>query len=312
MILRNTSRASSWPTTLPVLGWIKSYAAPVSRAAMNASVTATEMLKFVTCVRSSLQLMNSRTSGWSTRRMPMLAPRRVPPCFTTSVEASYSFMNDTGPEATPIVDRTTSFLGRRRENEKPVPLPDPDERGPAPGPARGEQSGAGRNSPLERPHEARRELAQGPARVHQGRGVRHPHPRRHEIEERFREPLDRTVGRAVRPIGRGDVAGYAPEQVLRAFGRLPVVVLHQVAALQDREGVGVQIELGAVGGISHAGSSLCGESVSLLNGAMVEVNGARKVKVGAAPRRSKSEREAPRVKTIDNSHHKLGLSSGKA
>src|SRR2546427_3500264 len=74
---------------------------------MNASVTASEMLKFVTWVRSSLQAMNSSMSGWSTRRMPMLAPRRVPPCFTTSVDASYSFMNDTGPEATPMVERTT-------------------------------------------------------------------------------------------------------------------------------------------------------------------------------------------------------------
>ena len=55
---------------------------------MNRSVTATEMLKFVTWVRSSLQVMNSRMSGWSTRNIPMLAPRRVPPCFTTSVEAS--------------------------------------------------------------------------------------------------------------------------------------------------------------------------------------------------------------------------------
>ena len=36
---------------------------------------------------SSLQVMKARMSGWSTRRMPMLAPR-VPPCFTTSVEES--------------------------------------------------------------------------------------------------------------------------------------------------------------------------------------------------------------------------------
>src|SRR5256714_1290436 len=91
---------------------------------MKASVTATEMLKLVTCVRSSLQAMNSRMSGWSTRRMPMLAPRRVPPRLTPSVEASYSFMNDTGPQATPILERTPSFLGRKRENEKPVPPPD--------------------------------------------------------------------------------------------------------------------------------------------------------------------------------------------
>ncbi len=55
---------------------------------MKASVTATEMLKFVIFDVSSLQAMNSRMSGWSTRRMPMFAPRRVPPCFTTSVEES--------------------------------------------------------------------------------------------------------------------------------------------------------------------------------------------------------------------------------
>ena len=33
----------------------------------------------------------------------MLAPRRVPPCFTASVLASYSFMKLTGPDATPVV-----------------------------------------------------------------------------------------------------------------------------------------------------------------------------------------------------------------
>ena len=54
----------------------------------------------------------------------MLAPRRVPPCFTTSVLESYSFMNDTGPDATPMVERTVSPSGRRREKEKPVPPPD--------------------------------------------------------------------------------------------------------------------------------------------------------------------------------------------
>ena len=105
-------------------GWIRSYSPSASTAAMKASVTATEMLKLVILVVSSLQVMKSRMSGWSTRRMPMLAPRRVPPCFTTSVEASYSVMNETGPEATPMVERTMSFLGRSREKLKPVPPPD--------------------------------------------------------------------------------------------------------------------------------------------------------------------------------------------
>ena len=43
----------------------------------------------------------------------MLAPRRVPPCFTASVDASYSFMNETGPDATPVVERTIVALGPR-------------------------------------------------------------------------------------------------------------------------------------------------------------------------------------------------------
>ena len=33
-------------------------------------------------------------------------------------------MNDTGPDATPMVERTVSPSGRSRENENPVPPPD--------------------------------------------------------------------------------------------------------------------------------------------------------------------------------------------
>ena len=54
----------------------------------------------------------------------MLAPRRVPPCLIASVAESKTFMNETGPLATPMVERTRSFAGRRRENAKPVPPPD--------------------------------------------------------------------------------------------------------------------------------------------------------------------------------------------
>ena len=96
---------------------------PAFTADMNFRVTPTLMLKFVTCVRSSLQAMKSMMSGWSTRRMPMFAPRRVPPCFTASVDASYNFMKEIGPLATPVVERTIEPFGRRRENEKPVPPP---------------------------------------------------------------------------------------------------------------------------------------------------------------------------------------------
>ena len=90
---------------------------------MKASVTPTEMLKFVIRVLSALQSMKWRMSGWSTRRIPMFAPRRVPPCFTASVDASYTSMKLTGPLATPMVDLTTSPMGRTRLNPKPVPPP---------------------------------------------------------------------------------------------------------------------------------------------------------------------------------------------
>src|SRR5262249_45371769 len=82
-------------------------------------VAATEMLKFV-MPPSSLQSMNSRMSGWSTRRIPMLAPRRVPPCFTASVAPLKTRRNETGPEARPPVDATMSSLGRRREDPTPA------------------------------------------------------------------------------------------------------------------------------------------------------------------------------------------------
>ena len=54
----------------------------------------------------------------------MFAPRRVPPCFTTSVILSKICMKERAPEATPCVFFTLSPLGRRRLKAKPVPPPD--------------------------------------------------------------------------------------------------------------------------------------------------------------------------------------------
>ena len=45
----------------------------------------------------------------------MLAPLRLPPCFTTSVTVLIMFMNETGPEATPNVEATMSPSWRRSE-----------------------------------------------------------------------------------------------------------------------------------------------------------------------------------------------------
>ena len=54
----------------------------------------------------------------------MFAPRRVPPCLICSVAVLKMRRKETGPEATPPVEPTRAFLGRRREKEKPVPPPD--------------------------------------------------------------------------------------------------------------------------------------------------------------------------------------------
>ncbi len=55
--------------------------------------------------------------------MPMFAPRRTPPCFTVSVVVLKMFMNDTGPEATPCVERTIAPCGLTFSKVKPVPPP---------------------------------------------------------------------------------------------------------------------------------------------------------------------------------------------
>jgi len=48
---------------------------------------------------------------------------RVPPCFTASVLASYSFMKEIGPLATPVVERTIDPSARSFEKPNPVPPP---------------------------------------------------------------------------------------------------------------------------------------------------------------------------------------------
>src|SRR5918994_6353814 len=72
---------------------------------------------------STLQLMNSTTSGWSALRMTILAARRVfPPDLMTPANASKPFMNDTGPDAVPPPARS-SFDERILERLDPVPDP---------------------------------------------------------------------------------------------------------------------------------------------------------------------------------------------
>src|SRR2546422_6915182 len=68
--------------------------------------------------------MNSTISGWSTFRITILAARRVlPPDLITPANASYPFMNDTGPEAVPP---PASSSRDDRIGDRLVPVPDPN------------------------------------------------------------------------------------------------------------------------------------------------------------------------------------------
>src|SRR5215475_13464755 len=72
---------------------------------------------------STLQLMNSTTSGWSALRMTIFAARRVlPPDLMTPANASKPFMNDTGPEAMPPPE---SCSLDERIGDRLLPVPDP-------------------------------------------------------------------------------------------------------------------------------------------------------------------------------------------
>src|SRR6478736_8850504 len=72
---------------------------------------------------STLQLMNSSTSGCSALRMTIFAARRVlPPDLITPANASKPFMNDTGPEAVPP-PASSSRDDRIADRFEPVPDP---------------------------------------------------------------------------------------------------------------------------------------------------------------------------------------------
>src|SRR5918997_358517 len=72
---------------------------------------------------STLQLMNSTTSGCSALRMTILAARRVlPPDLITPANASKPFMNETGPDAVP--PPASSSLDERID-DRLLPVPDP-------------------------------------------------------------------------------------------------------------------------------------------------------------------------------------------
>src|SRR6476469_8612842 len=68
--------------------------------------------------------MNSTMSGCPALRMTIFAARRVlPPDLITPANASYPFMNDTGPEAVPP---PASSSRDERIGDRFVPVPDPN------------------------------------------------------------------------------------------------------------------------------------------------------------------------------------------
>src|SRR5437762_3039642 len=67
--------------------------------------------------------MKSMMSGWSAFRITIFAARRVlPPDLMTPANASYPFMNDTGPDAVPP-PASTSLDERIADRFDPVPEP---------------------------------------------------------------------------------------------------------------------------------------------------------------------------------------------
>src|SRR5215208_5401428 len=124
-ISRISSRAGSVSTGCPVERAVRLHSSSFSTAAMNSSVSRTELLAFwywidwkpspsidmsnpasrsAAALSSSLALhqMNSRMSGWSTSSTTILAARRVlPPDLIVPAHASAPRMKLTGPEAVP-------------------------------------------------------------------------------------------------------------------------------------------------------------------------------------------------------------------
>src|SRR3954466_4514807 len=94
------------------------YAGPVNEPSYPASMSAQAFFS-----SSTLQLTNSTISGWSALRMTIFAARRVlPPDLMTPANASYPFMNDTGPLAVPPPARS-SRDDRSADSWRPVPEP---------------------------------------------------------------------------------------------------------------------------------------------------------------------------------------------
>src|SRR4051794_7332076 len=146
-ILVKSSAASTVSMTRPSIRARRPNSPLASTARMNSSVTRTELLAFwywtlvmswpprsmsnpasrrTRILSSSRALVstNSSMSGWSTSRTTIFAARRVaPPDLMVPALASAPRMKDTGPEAVPPDERSSSLLERIRERLRPAPEP---------------------------------------------------------------------------------------------------------------------------------------------------------------------------------------------
>ena len=86
-----------------------------TRDRQKSSQTPTLTLKFSNMPGFVLAVTNFSTSGCHTSKIPIFAPRRFPPCFTTSVMVSIILIKEVGPDATPDVDATMSPSGLKSE-----------------------------------------------------------------------------------------------------------------------------------------------------------------------------------------------------
>ena len=113
MILSQRSPASTDRTVLPPNTRFQE--APSATARMKSSVTRTDRLKFVRWPGVCFAVTNCSISGWSHRRVAIIAPRRDPADMIVRHIASHTSMNDTGPEASAPTPFTGKPLGRKVE-----------------------------------------------------------------------------------------------------------------------------------------------------------------------------------------------------
>ena len=113
MMLSHSARARTVRQVTPPK--VSGHAASASTAAMKASVTSTERLKLRSWPGSRLAATKASMSGWSQRRVAIIAPRRAPADMIVRHMLSQQYMNETGPDASAATPLTAAPLGRREE-----------------------------------------------------------------------------------------------------------------------------------------------------------------------------------------------------